>query len=517
MEWNIGQIVKKHAMLRPNKTAIVFEDIIITYKELNDGSNRVAHYLQEKGLKKGDRVAIVALNCVEFLHVYFAAAKLGLIFVPLNFRLVGPELEYQLNNSGARLLVFHDSFLENIEPIRSRVKVDENKFICLKSGRPDSPARPEWAVDYDEIINTCCPDEPTLDVPVEFDDPLCIMYTSGTTGNPKGAVLSHEQTYFKNFQIIFYTDMRADDRFIAQSPLFHSAGLFFLATPTLCRGATIIMRQRFKAEQFCLDIEKHKATIIFAMTAMWKMMLQTKKLDEIDASSVRVVVGGGEKTPLSLLDELAEKGFYMRMAYGQTENSVMLCMPDYIENKKGSIGKPGFFTEVWIADENGQELPPGEIGEIVARGLPVMSGYWNMPEMTADAIRNGVLYTGDLGYMDEDGFFYIVDREKDMYRSGGENVYPAEVEKVLLSHTKVVNVAIIGVPDKKWGETGKAFILLKQGETSTREEMLDFLEGKVARYKFPRHVEFVDELPMTASGKIKKVELKRRYGVRLNK
>ena len=516
MDWNIGHIVRKRAMLTPNKAAIIFEDRDITYKELNEGSNRVAHYLQEKGLKKGDRIAILALNCAEFLHVYFAAAKLGLIFVPLNFRLVGPELKYQLNNSESRLLVFHDSFLENIEPIRLEVSVDGDKFIYLKSGRPDCPARPEWAVDYDEIIKTSCTDAPVPREPVNFNDPLCIMYTSGVTGDPKGAVLSHQQTYFKCFQVIFYVDMRSDDRFLSQSPLFHSAGLFITATPILCRGATVIIRQSFQPEQFAGDIERYKATIIFAMTAMWKVILQTGTLDNIKTGSVRVVIGGGEKTPLSMFDELGQKGLYMRMGYGQTENSFMMLMPDYIEDKKGSIGKPGFFTEVWIADRDGNKLPPGEIGEIVARGPTVMSGYWNMPEMTADAIRNGILHTGDLGYMDADGFFYIVDREKDMYRSGGENVYPAEVEKVLLNDPKVLNLAIIGVPDEKWGEAGKAFIVLKEGETSTREEMLDFLDGKVARYKFPIRVEFLDKLPMTASGKVKKAELKKKYGVNLN-
>ncbi|WP_299979919.1 AMP-binding protein [Desulfobacula sp.] len=516
-QWNIGSITKKRAMLSPDKTAIIYEGRTITYKALNDGANRVAHYLQEKGLKKGDRISVLLFNCPEFLEVYFAAAKLGIIFVPLNFRLIGPELEYQLNNCESRLLVFHDTLIENIESVRSNTKVDEDKFLYLKSGLPNCAGCPEWATDYKKIVESCSMAEPIPREPIYFDDPLCIMYTSGVTGAPKGAVLSHQQTYFKNFQIILYTDMSVDDRFLAQSPLFHSAGLFFLATPVLCCGATMIVRQSFEPEQFTIDIGKYKPTIIFCMTAMWKMILETKRLDSVDTTGVRVVVGGGEKTPLSLFDELSSRGLHMQMGYGQTENSVMMIMPkEYVEKKKGSIGKPGFFTDVWIAHKDGKKAAPGEIGEIVARGLPVMSGYWNMPDMTAKTIVDGVLHTGDLGYMDEDGFFYIVDRAKDMYRSGGENIYPAEVEKVLLNYPKILNIAIIGVPDERWGETGKAFIVLRAGETLTREEATEFLKGKVAKYKYPRYLEFVDQLPMTASGKVKKADLKKKYGVRLN-
>lgn len=516
MEWNVGKIMTKRAMVTPKKTALIYEDIPISYKELNDRVNQFAHYLKEKGIRKGDRISVLLLNCPEFLEVYFAAAKLGVIFVPLNFRLVGPELEYQLNDCGSRLIVFHDSLAPNLETIRSKIGVGKDKFLCLESGLPDSPESPEWAVEYNEAIGGLPPEEPKPDEPVEFDDPLAIMYTSGVTGAPKGAVLSHQQTYFKNFQIGLYTDMRGEDIFLSQLPLFHSGGLFISLTPTFCYGATFIMRQSFKPEEFAKDIERYRATIIFALTTMWRFVLQSNALKGVDVSSVRVVLGGGERTPLSMLDQLAEKGLYMQQGFGQTENSAMMVLPrEDIQRKKGSIGLPGFFTEIWIQDENGRELPPGEIGEIVARGPTVMSGYWNMPEKTAETIVNGVLHTGDLGYRDEEGYFYIVDRAKDMYRSGGENVYPAEIEKVLVGHPKIANVAIIGVPDEKWGETGMAFVVPQDGKELTKEEIFDFLKGKVAKYKFPRHVKFVDALPMTASGKIRKAVLKEKYGTTL--
>jgi len=509
VEWNIGNIVTKRSTLTPDKSALIFEGRHITYKELNVGINRVAHYFQEKGLKKGDRISVLLRNCPEFLNVYFASAKLGLIIVPLNFRMVGPEIEYQINNSESRLLIFHDIFVDVINAIRSCEKVRCDEFIFVESEFKNAFSCPEWAKNYHEVMSNYPTDEPIPEDPVMLDDPMCIMYTSGVTGHPKGAVLSHQQTYFKNFQVILYTDMRSDDSFLTQAPVFHSAGLFAAITPTFCRGGTIIMRQAFQPEQFALDIERYKATIIFAMTSMWRMILQTKKLDDIDTSSVRVVLGGGERTPATIIDELAKRGIYMREGYGQTENSFMMSLPKKdIQRKKGSVGLPGFFTEVWIADKNGNKLAPGEVGEIVAKGPNVMMGYWNMPEKTAETIVKGVLHTGDLGYMDEEGYFYLVDRAKDMYRSGGENVYPAEVEKVLIDHPKIANVAIIGVPDEKWGETGKAFVVPKKRETLTKDEILSFLYGKVSKFKFPAYVEFIDELPMTASGKIRKAALK---------
>jgi fatty-acyl-CoA synthase len=508
MEWNIGYIMKKREIFTPEKNAIIFEDSPITYKELNQQINKTAYYLQGLGLHKGDRIAVDLLNCPEFVCLYFAAAKLGLIFVPLNFRLVGPELEYQLNDCGARLLVFHDVFAGTVNSLRDSVPVEKDKFLFIKSLMSSSEACPEWAVSYEEAIADHPMREPSPANPVDIDDPLAIIYTSGVTGKPKGAVVSHNQTFYKNFQIMLYSGLHPDDVYLAQLPLFHSGGLFISLTPALCAGVTTIMRQGFNPEQFAVDIEKYSATVVFALTTMWKFVLDTGKLDEIDTSSIRQVIGGGERTPLTMIEKLAERGIYMQQGFGQTENSAMMMLPkDDIKRKQGSVGLPGFFTDIWVADNNGHPLPSGEVGEIVARGPTVMSGYWNKPEMTAEAINNGVLKTGDVGYVDEDGYFYIVDRAKSMYRSGGENVYPAEIEKALMNHPRIQNVAIVGVPDDKWGETGKVFVVPEDGETITLEEIREFLAGKVAKYKYPTVLEVLDEMPMTASGKIRKSAL----------
>jgi fatty-acyl-CoA synthase len=455
-------------------------------------------------------------NCPEFLELFYAAAKLGLIFVPLNFRLVASEIEYQLNNSGARLLVFDDQLSKVVEATIGRTAVEKDKFVCLKSNLPKSPGCPEWAEDYHGVVDSYPVAEPRPDKPIDIDDDLIILYTSGVTGLPKGAVLTHQQQFYKNYQNTLYTKFRDDDVYLTQLPLYHSGGLCIVAAPALASGITLILRRMFNTDVFIADIERYKVSLIFVLTTMWRRVLGAERIDQTDLSGVRTVVIGGERTEPELIAEVARKfpNAKVMMGFGQTENSAMILLEmtkeELLGKRRGSIGKPGFFSEIWIVDEQGKELPPGQIGEIVARGPVVMRGYWNNPEGTARAIVDGVLHTGDLAYTDEDGYFYMVDRAKDMYRSGGENVYPAEVEKILETHPKIAEVAIIGIPDKKWTETGKAFVVPRKGEGITLDEIHEFLEGKVAHYKFPQALELLDELPMTGSGKIKKVDLKER-------
>ncbi len=515
--WDVGRILSKRASFTPEKPALIFEDTPVTFRELQEGANRFARYLIDTGMKKGDRLCLISLNCVEFLEMYLACAMLGVIFVPLNWRLAGPELEYQVNDCGARMVVYQDAFLPSVDLIRGRIKAEF--FVYLKGIMPGLPPCPDWSADYSDSVRPLSGEEPHAPEPVFLDDPLAIVYTSGVTGNPKGAVLSHGQTYFKVFQIALYTEGSRDDVVLAQLPLFHSGGLFIVATPALMGGTTMIMRAGFDPNQFAEDIARYKANVVFALTTMWRFILSSGKLDSVDTSSVHTVVGGGERTPPSLFEELGKRGLYLQQGFGQTECSAMTVMPRAdIHRKMGSVGKPGAFVHIWIADENGRELPRGQIGEVMAQGPTVMSGYWNLPGKTREALsETGALKTGDLGYMDEEGFIYIVDRAKDMYRSGGENVYPAEVEKVLAGHPKVANAAIVGVPDDKWGETGLAFVLPLTGQTVTEDELREFLEGKIARFKHPSHYVFVSDLPYTATMKIRKAALKEEAAKHLKK
>ena len=510
MTWNVGDIMRKRALISPNKTAIIYEDRAISYLALNTRVNRVAHALQAMGVKKGDCVASLFFNCPEFIEVYFASAKLGAIYVPLNFRLVAPEIKYQLDNSGASVLFFHRHFLDEINKIHDDISIESGHYVLLDDEDTKPEKSSQWPIKYQTLLAAQTTNEPEPDKPILLDDPLAIIHTSGVTGNPKGAVVSHLQTYFKCMQVMMYTDMRSDDIFLAQIPLFHSAGLSVVTTPVLFRGGTFLLRKQFDPHHFANDIARYRPTIILALTTMWRFVLDTGKLDGLDLSSVRSVLGGGERTPTSMMDDLARHGIHLQQIFGQTENSAMMVLPlESITEKQGSVGIPGMCNDVWIADEAGNPVPAGVSGRILAKGPTVMSGYWNMPEKTAEALDpTGVLDTGDIGYMDEDGFCYIVDRAKDMYRSGGENVYPAEVEKVLIGHPLISNAAVIGTPDDKWGETGKAFIVLTDSSTLTLEAVHDFLEGQIARYKFPRQLQILDELPITASGKVQKSALK---------
>ena len=504
---NVGDWIRKRSIISPESIAMIYvnseRETQFTYSTLNDHTNRAANYLLAKGVKKGDRVAALLLNCNEFLEIFFACAKLGVIFVPLNCRLAPQELEYQLCNSGSRFLVVDDAFKEKIDPIRLKIPVQEEDFCIVGSG-----ALP-WGSRYEDMLLMYPDTEPETKEEVGWEDPQMIMYTSGATGIPKGVLMSHRKTLFNTLNAdIYYDSLRPEDRFFSPLPLFHSGGLLMMATPILYRGGTYITTRTFDPGQCLKLIEKYRVTIFVAMATMMNMILHSAKVEDYNLSSLRYVLSGGEKTPLSLFEELSEKGIYFTQVFGQTENSSILALPYRdASRKRGSVGFPVFHCEVKLIDEQGDEVPRGSVGEIVVRGPTVMMGYWNNPEETSKTIVNGWLRTGDLGRTDEEGYFYIVDRKKDMYRSGGENVYPAEVEKILYHHPKILEAAIIGVPDEKWGETGKAFIVLKSGEEMTKEEVLQFLNGKIGKYKFPTYVEFVKNLPHSESGKVKKASL----------
>jgi len=502
---NVGQWITKWAFLRPDKVALISEEGLYTYKHLNERVNRLANFLLNLGFKKGDTIGALTYNCVQFIEIYFAVSKIGCILVPLNFRLSENELKYIIQDSEAKGLFFGYEFSETIEKIRADLPVRKDSYICV-----GSPA-PEWAKDYFRVLENSSTSEPNITHIVGGEDPHILMYTSGTTGTPKGALLSHRKTFFNVLNADIYYDLRHEDKLYVGRALFHSGGLLVEASPIFYKGGTVIISKRFVPEEILRTIQTHRVTVLETSATLFKFILE-RKLENFDLSSLRCCYTGGERVPTSLIEEYASRGIVISQIFGQTETSTITWLPQQDALRKlGSVGIPVFHAHVKIVNKEGRELPPGEVGEIIVSGPILMNGYWKRPDLTAKTIVDGWLHTGDLAIRDEEGFFYIVDRAKDMFISGGENVYPAEVEKVLLDNPKIQDVAVIGVPDEKWGERGVAFIVLKNGEAMNQEEIISFCKGRLAKYKIPKSIVFVTELPKTASGKIKKHKLREEY------
>ncbi len=500
---NIGDWIKKWSFLQPHKRALIFEDHPFTYQEVNLRTNQLCHFLLERGVQKGDRVSVLLYNCHQYIEIFFALSKIGAILVPLNWRLAGPELEFIIKDSGARMIIFEPEFEEIITSIRPHLNISNGDFISVGSPCPD------WANDYEKTLVDYPVHEPNLKTSVGDEDPHILMYTSGTTGIPKGAILSHRKTFFNALNADIFYSLTSKDTMIVSRPMFHSGGLLVEAAPILYKGGTLLLKKRFRSHEILDAVQKYRVTLLELPATLYQFILRECDLTQYDLSSIRSFFTGGERVPKAMLKEYYRKGITISQIFGQTEASTITFLsPDDAVLKIGSVGLPVFYGEVRIVDKTGKEVSPGEVGEIIIKGPTLMSGYWKQPELTAETIRDGWLYTGDLARTDEEGYVYIIDREKDMYISGGENVYPAEIEKVLHTHPKIFDAGIVGVPDEKWGEVGKAFIVLKPGEAMSNGEAFEFLKGKVAKYKIPKYVELIDELPKTASGKIQKFLLK---------
>ena len=503
---NIGDWIKKWSFLQPNKRALIFEEHPFTYQEVNLRTNQLSHFLLEIGIQKGDRVSVLLYNCHQYIETFFAISKIGAILVPLNWRLAGPELEFIIKDSGSKILIFDTEFVEVVASLRLNLNLSIGGYLSVGSPCPD------WAKDYEKGLLENPVHEPHPEVSIGDEDPHILMYTSGTTGIPKGAILSHRKTFFNALNADIFYNLTFKDIMIVSRPMFHSGGLLVEAAPVLYKGGSLILKKRFRPNEILETIQKYRVTLLELPATVYQFILMECDLNQYDLSSVRCYFTGGERVPKTMLKEYYRKGITISQIFGQTEASTITFLsPDDAVLKIGSVGLPVFHGEVRIVDKMGKDVSPAEVGEIIIRGPTLMSGYWNRPDLTSETIRDGWLYTGDLAKTDEEGYVYIVDREKDMYISGGENIYPAEIEKVLHSHPKIFDAGIVGVPDEKWGEVGKAFIVIKPGETMSNGEIFEFLKGKVAKYKIPKYVEFIEELPKTASGKIQKFLLKERH------
>jgi fatty-acyl-CoA synthase len=502
---NIGNWMTRWSSLRPRKCAIHFEGRSFSYGELNSRTNRLCHLFLRLGVKKGDRVAVLLSNCNHYIETFFALSKIGGILVPLNFRLAGPELAYILNDSGAQTLIFGEEFFDLAASIRQQGSIETGRTIIVGEAAP-------WALHYEEQLEKESPEEPKTDGSIGGEDAHILMYTSGTTGRPKGAILSHRKTFFNALNADIFYGLTPDDILLVSRALFHSGGLLVETVPMIYKGGTIILKRRFRPKEILEAIQRYRVTVLEAPATLFKFILEECDLQKYDLRSLRSCFTGGERVPPSLIEEYHEKGIILSQLYGQTETSTITWLPvgDAVR-KRGSVGIPVFHGDIRIVNKAGAQVKPGEVGEILVSGYITMSGYWRRPDLTEEQIQDGWLHTGDLATIDEEGFIYVIDRKKDMFISGGENVYPAEIEKVYLENEKILNVAVVGVPDKKWGEAGVAFILLKEGETMSPEEALQFCSGKLARYKIPRDVRFVKSLPMTAAQKIMRNRLREEY------
>ena len=497
-----GFTLTRRATLTPERTALVYRDERWTYGELNKLTNRVAHGLHALGVNPGDRVGFLGLNHPRFLFTLFGAAKLGAIFVPLNFRLTGPELTFIINDAGLNTLVYEEHFAAVVSEIRDTLPVRE--YIC--------GVESEGSRTFDELVHD--QRDADLDYSVSRDDIAWIMYTSGTTGRPKGAMLTHGNVLWNNINASLAFDALMDDVTLVVAPLFHIGGLNVTPIPALTKGAAVVVEQMFEPGMVLELIEKHRITLMFGVPAMFLFMSQHPDFATRDLSSLRLLVVGGAPVPESLIKVYAARGIPFLQGYGLTECAAFgsFLPPDMADRKMGSAGIAPFFTEVKVVDDNAHDVPDGERGEIVIRGPNVMKGYWNRPEETAEILVDGWFHTGDIGKRDSDGYFYILDRMKDMIISGGENVYPAEIEDALYQHPGIKEVAVIGVDHPRWGETVRAVVVVKDGVTLTESEVIEFTNGRLARYKQPKSVVFANLLPRNPAGKVIKFELREKYG-----
>jgi fatty-acyl-CoA synthase len=507
---NIAWWVKRWSELHPHKTAIIFEGNQISYLDLQRKINRVCCWLQSLGIEKGDRVAAMLGNCPEFLELFLACSKLGAIFVPVNFRLAAPELDYTLAHSRPRLFVFGNEYAETVLSLN----LNSSRPLMLRAAIPQCSLSPE-VLDYQTESAAFEGQNLFLTVskaPAAPEEPQVIMYTSGTTGYAKGAVLSHRKTFFNCLNADIFFKLHSDDVMLIVLPLFHSGGLFIQASPVIYKGATMVLHPKFEPHMVYEDIRKYRVTKFLGVPTVYKSLVEAEAADRAAFSSLKVCAIGGEKLTPELMARLRDAGFSLRQIMGQTETSILLwASEEDAVRKPGSLGRPVFHAEVKIIDRQGRPCRPGQVGEIIVRGSTMMTEYWQDPVKTEETIRGGWLHTGDLARMDEDGYFYLIDRAKDMYVSGGENVYPAEIERVLRIHPAIEDIAVVGAPDGTWGEVGYAFVIPKPGADLTATEVIGFCEGKLARYKWPKQVFFEGDFPRTALGKVRKNILRQKY------
>ena len=506
----VGSWTARRARKTPDARAILHAGRAVSYAELDDRVGRLARALRGLGAGPGTQVAYLGPNHPAFLETMFAAWSAGAIFVPLNMRLAGPELTYQLADCGATLLVYAPEQAAVVASIRGQDRLRHLIALARPAAGDDDPAAGDR--DYERLL-AGPPPEPA-DVPVSLDDPALIMYTSGTTGRAKGATLTHGNITWNAVNVVVDADFRADEVALAVAPLFHTAALNMLCLPTMLKGGTVLIEPAFDPARVLELIARYRVTSMFGVPASYDAMAAAPGWAGADTSSLRMLLCGGAPVPDATIRRYTGRGLTFIQGYGMTETApgALLLDAEHALAKAGSAGVPHFFTDVRVVGPDGDDAGPGERGEIIVAGPNVMRGYWGQPEATGAVLSEGWLRSGDVGITDEDGYVSVVDRIKDMIISGGENIYPAEVENALLSHPAVADCGVIGIPDAQWGEVGRAVVVLRPGGNAAEADLLGFLDGRLARYKIPKSVHFTTGLPRTATGKILKKQLRETHG-----
>ncbi len=508
----VGDYLGRRALYTPDQLAVVDAGKVphrtFTYSELNNRANRLANWLRDgAGIRQGDRVAILAYNGVEYLDAFFACGKLGAILVALNWRLHWRELQQLIGKTEPKVMIYSDEFKDVIGQITIENTPIHHLLHIEGKGLPNSRY-------YEKTLSDSI-FRPVVTESVTEEDIACLIFTGGTTGLPKAAQISHRMIGWNTLNTIIH-DLQHGDVTVNTFPLFHTGGLLVYTTPLLILGGTVVLTRKFEAEQILSLLEEYSATVYAAVPTMYQMMTTAPNWEEADLSNLRFCTSGGAPLPVYLVEKFqTEKGVQFKQGFGMTEfgPGVFALAQEDAVRKAGSIGRPNFFVDAQIVDEFNHPVPPGQVGELVLRGPSMCSGYFNDAEASASVVdEENWFHTGDLAVMDDQQYFTIVDRKKDMFISGGENIYPTEIEHVLYKHPAVEMCAVVGMPDPKWGELGKAFVVVKTDQQVTKEELMAHMQHFLAGYKVPHTIEFRESLPISAAGKILKRELMKSHG-----
>ncbi len=503
---NIGEWVSKRAAVYPDGLFLTEEgERIFTNRDFNQRVNRMAHALVSWGVVKGERVAVLMGNASEFLEIFFACAKIGAIMAPVNFRLAAPEMVYILRDCAPRILVYSADFTSRIEEMRPSLQGIAHYF---RHGGVAAGGDPILAGAVESFPDS----EPIPREEVALSDPLFIMYTSGTTGDPKGAVLTHGNVLFGSINTVIGCGINRSYRSLVVAPLFHIGALGAAALPVLYAGGSLYLKGFYNASEVVGLICREKINYMFAVPVMFQLLTQTEEWAQADFSHIHFFIAGGAPMPLPVIRKYQQdKGIYFVQGYGLTE-TFRLTSLDFEDSirKAGSVGKEVLHVLLRIVDDRDRDVAPGEAGEIIVKGPNVFAGYWNKPAETAEAMKGGWFHTGDMGQRDEEGFISIVGRKVEMIISSGENIYPAEVEKVIQALPEVREAAAIGMPDRKKGEVVAAFVMLKEGAELSEEALLAAIKNRIAGFKLPKKVIFVKDFPRNSIGKVMKKDLKER-------